>query len=41
MRHRLTHAYFDIDAAVVWATVEEDLVPLVVRLRAWLEDLEK
>ncbi len=37
MRHRLVHAYFDIDAAVVWATVREDLEPLVVRLTTWLE----
>ena len=41
MRHRLTHAYFDVDPDVVWATVEEDLDPLVVRLRAWIEDREK
>lgn len=38
MRHRLTHAYFGIDPAVVWATVQEDLVPLVTRLGAWLEE---
>lgn len=38
MRHRLTHAYFDVDPAVVWATVQEDLEPLVTRLSAWLED---
>jgi len=37
MRHRLTHAYFDIDQAVVWATVEQDLEPLVARLSQWLE----
>lgn len=38
MRHRLAHAYFDVDPAVVWATVCEDLEPLVVRLTAWLEE---
>ena len=38
MRHRLTHAYFDVDAAVVWATVQEDLEPLVARLSEWLAD---
>ena len=37
MRHRLTDAYFDIDPAVVWATVQEDLEPLVAQLSAWLE----
>lgn len=34
MRHRLVHAYFDIDATIVWRTVLDDLPPL---LRA-LED---
>ena len=37
MRHRLVHAYFDIDTAVVWSTVQEDLEPLVTRLSSWLE----
>lgn len=37
MRHRLVHAYFDVDASVVWATVDEDLDPLVSRLSGWLE----
>lgn len=29
MRHKLIHAYFDVDLDVVWQTVEEDLPPLV------------
>ncbi len=37
MRHRLVHAYFDVDAAVVWSTVREDLEPLVTRLTSWLQ----
>ena len=37
-RSRPAHAYFDVDPAVVWATVSEDLEPLVVRLTAWLEE---
>jgi len=32
MRNWLVHAYFDIDADQVWATVEEDLPPLIVEL---------
>jgi len=29
MRHRLVHAYFDINLDILWKTVEEDLPPLV------------
>jgi uncharacterized protein with HEPN domain len=36
MRNRLVHAYFDIDADVLWASVEEGLPPLVAQLRAAL-----
>jgi len=32
MRHRLVHAYFDIDAKIVWRTVLDDLPPLVQAL---------
>jgi uncharacterized protein with HEPN domain len=28
MRHRLVHAYFDINLDVLWQTVQEDLPPL-------------
>lgn len=31
MRHRLVHAYFDINLDIVWRTVEEDL-PAVVTI---------
>ena len=34
MRNRLAHAYFDIDANIVWKTVHEELPPLVTQLRA-------
>jgi len=29
MRHRLVHAYFDINLDILWKTVQEDLPPLV------------
>ena len=29
MRHRLVHAYFDINLDVVWKTVQADLPPLI------------
>ncbi|QUV78449.1 HepT-like ribonuclease domain-containing protein [Chloracidobacterium thermophilum] len=28
MRHRLVHAYFDINLDILWKTVQEDLPPL-------------
>ncbi|MFY4729636.1 DUF86 domain-containing protein [Nitrospira sp. BLG_2] len=36
MRHRLVHAYFDINLDVLWKTVQDDLVPLIVRLEQML-----
>lgn len=32
MRHRLVHAYFDINLDILWKTVQEDLPLLVKRL---------
>lgn len=32
MRHRLVHAYFDINLDVLWKTVQDDLAPLITRL---------
>ena len=29
MRHRLVHAYFDINMGVLWSTLVDDLPPLV------------
>jgi len=29
MRHRLVHAYFDINLDILWKTLQEDLPPLV------------
>ncbi len=36
MRHRLVHAYFDINLDILWKTVREDLPPLVKILSAAL-----
>jgi uncharacterized protein with HEPN domain len=36
MRHRLVHAYFDVDRDIVWTTTIEKLAPLVRELRAIL-----
>jgi uncharacterized protein with HEPN domain len=32
MRHRLVHAYFDINLDVLWKTVQGDMAPLISRL---------
>ena len=38
MRHRLVHAYFDVDSTIVWKTATEELPPLLSLLRAALRD---
>jgi len=35
MRHRLDHAYFDIDRTILWDTVTLAIPDLLVKLRAW------
>ena len=37
MRHRLVHAYFDINLDVLWQTVQGDMAPLISRLEQVLE----
>jgi len=32
MRHRLVHAYFDINLDILWQTVQEDLPGLIALL---------
>ncbi len=32
MRHRLVHAYFDINLDILWRTIEDDLPPLIAVL---------
>lgn len=36
MRHRLVHAYFDIDLDILWKTVQDGLPPLIANLKAVL-----
>jgi uncharacterized protein with HEPN domain len=38
MRHRLVHAYFDINLDVLWRTVTDDLPPLIAALRRVIPD---
>lgn len=38
MRHRLVHAYFDIDLTVLWKTLAEDISPLIAALEAFFEN---
>ncbi len=38
MRHRLIHAYYDVDHDLVWDTVEQDLPGLIDALRECLPD---
>ncbi len=41
MRHRLIHAYFDVDLNIVWTTVVDDLPALLSALDAALLETEK
>ncbi|MGD2114477.1 MAG: DUF86 domain-containing protein [Acidobacteriota bacterium] len=38
MRHRLIHAYFDVDLDILWATVQRSLPELVGHLEAHLAE---
>jgi uncharacterized protein with HEPN domain len=40
MRNRLVHVYFEVDPAIVWETVQNDLPPLVEPLRQLLIQTE-
>jgi uncharacterized protein with HEPN domain len=37
-RHRLIHAYYDIDVEIIWSTVQADLPQLIVDLGKYLKD---
>jgi len=37
MRHRLVHAYYDVNLDVVWSTLREDLPPLIAALESVIE----
>ncbi|MDZ7315241.1 MAG: DUF86 domain-containing protein [candidate division KSB1 bacterium] len=36
IRHRLVHAYFDIDLDILWKTVQDGLPPLIAVIKAAL-----
>jgi uncharacterized protein with HEPN domain len=36
MRHRLVHAYFDINLDILWKTVKEGLPPLIAEIEKFL-----
>ena len=36
MRHRLVHAYFDINLDVLWQTVQDDLPALIAQIESLL-----
>ena len=38
MRHRLVHAYFEIDPEILWKTVQEALPPLIETLATVLRE---
>jgi uncharacterized protein with HEPN domain len=33
MRHRLVHAYFNMNLDILWRTVQDDLPPLITQLK--------
>lgn len=37
MRHRLVHAYFDINLDILWQTIQDDLPPLAMKLQHFLD----
>lgn len=39
MRHRITHAYFQVDLEVVWETARDDLPQLKSQVQAMLESM--
>lgn len=40
MRHRLVHAYFEMDIDVLWSAIHEEMPPLVIRLQNILQSDE-
>lgn len=41
MRNRLIHGYYDVDLDLVWATLTDDLPPLITQLETFLRRLPK
>jgi uncharacterized protein with HEPN domain len=40
MRHVLVHGYFEIDLAIVWSVLENDIVPLKEQIQIALKKLQ-
>jgi len=40
MRHRLVHAYFDINLDVLWQTLQDDLPALIAQIEPLLPPKE-
>lgn len=40
MRHRIVHGYDNIDLSILWATIVDDLPPLLHQLEKILEEME-
>jgi uncharacterized protein with HEPN domain len=40
MRNRLVHAYFDIDADILWVAATEEVPALLTQLRTLLDKAE-
>jgi len=40
MRHRLVHAYYDINLKILWRTVRDDLPPLIQVLQPLVDPLD-
>ena len=38
MRHHLVHGYYQVDSNIVWAVVQNDLVPLRNKIASFLEE---
>ncbi|WP_455634514.1 HepT-like ribonuclease domain-containing protein [Parabacteroides sp.] len=41
MRDKIAHHYFDIDAGVVFSTINENISPLIVAIDTIISDIEK
>lgn len=39
MRHILVQGYYQIDSRIVWATIKNDLPPLLKQIEGYLQDM--
>lgn len=40
MRHILVHGYYQVDSSIVWVTIKNDLTPLEMQIRKYIDELE-